>query len=99
MRYRVGKLIDSYTIRGTKPLKCTLQLSSELSIPKRNINIVCAQFLDIDLLAGHPKSRKYSISTTEAAYIALSGCCAQNPLGKRSQLSRRYGCENSYFLR
>ncbi|GJR21486.1 hypothetical protein Tco_0970013 [Tanacetum coccineum] len=50
-----------------------------------------AQFLeDIGLLAGQQKSRKsMSISTTEAEYIALSGCCAQI-LWMRSQL-RDYG--------
>ncbi|GKB98767.1 hypothetical protein Tco_0984904 [Tanacetum coccineum] len=35
-------------------------------------------FLDIVLLAGSSKKQKhYRISTTEAEYIALSGCCAQ----------------------
>ncbi|GJY43407.1 hypothetical protein Tco_0431620 [Tanacetum coccineum] len=46
-------------------------------------------FLDIGLLAGHPKSRKVLPSPLQSEYIALSGCCAQI-LWMRSQL-RDYG--------
>ncbi|GJS45264.1 hypothetical protein Tco_0595385 [Tanacetum coccineum] len=35
-------------------------------------------FLEIDWLAGHQRST--AISTTEAEYFAMSGCCAQIPL-------------------
>ncbi|GJQ89413.1 retrovirus-related pol polyprotein from transposon TNT 1-94 [Tanacetum coccineum] len=46
-------------------------------------------FLEIDWLAGHQRST--AISTTEAEYIAMSGCCAQI-LWMRSQL-KDYGFE------
>ncbi|GJT59652.1 retrovirus-related pol polyprotein from transposon TNT 1-94 [Tanacetum coccineum] len=46
-------------------------------------------FLDNRLVSCHPKSKNTAISTTEAEYIALSGCCAQI-LWMRSQL-RDYG--------
>ncbi|GKG51505.1 hypothetical protein Tco_0541889, partial [Tanacetum coccineum] len=48
-------------------------------------------FLEIDWLAGHQRSkeakkqRSTAISTTEAEYIAMFGCCAQI-LWMRSQL-------------
>ncbi|GJW14317.1 hypothetical protein Tco_0018450 [Tanacetum coccineum] len=46
-------------------------------------------FLGDRLLAGHQRSKEYAISTTEAEYIAMSGCCAQI-LWMRSQL-KDYG--------
>ncbi|GJW28639.1 hypothetical protein Tco_0045514 [Tanacetum coccineum] len=52
--------------------------------------LLFSQFLDIGLVSWSSKKQKSTaISTTEAEYIALSGCCAQI-LWMRSQL-RDYG--------
>nr|GEZ90894.1 hypothetical protein [Tanacetum cinerariifolium] len=47
--------------------------------------VVCNSW-EKDLLAGHQKTKSDAISSTEAEYIALSGCCAQI-LWMRSQLT------------
>ncbi|GJS33064.1 retrovirus-related pol polyprotein from transposon TNT 1-94 [Tanacetum coccineum] len=59
--------------------------------PRHTRSTFCSlNCLDHRLLAGHAKKQKSTaISTTEAEYIALSGCCAQI-LWMRSQL-RDYG--------
>nr|GEZ77568.1 hypothetical protein [Tanacetum cinerariifolium] len=51
------------------------------------LHLVVCNFWETDLLAGHQKGKKSdSISSTEAEYIALSGCCAQI-IWMRSQLT------------
>ncbi|GJR22864.1 retrovirus-related pol polyprotein from transposon TNT 1-94 [Tanacetum coccineum] len=71
---------------GTKGVLMQMRIMRDVRI-REEVRREVLSFLEIDWLAGHQRSM--AISTTEAEYIAMSGCCAQI-LWMRSQL-KDYG--------
>ncbi|GJT72069.1 hypothetical protein Tco_1031355 [Tanacetum coccineum] len=70
---------------------CTLQMRimRDVKIQERSTSGMVSQFLGDRLVSwSSKKQRSMAISTTEAEYIAMSGCCAQI-LWMRSQVSKQ----------
>ncbi|GJW22290.1 retrovirus-related pol polyprotein from transposon TNT 1-94 [Tanacetum coccineum] len=70
-----------------KPTEKHLHVTLIMRVAKilDEVHLEVCNYWETDLLAGHQKAENVAISSTEAEYIALSGCCAQ-VLWMRSQL-------------